>query len=85
MYGSEKVNAMTDDELDVNLAKFIAEIKKVNGSDYPGHTLYEIISSLQAQLRHGGKNITLIDKNGVTFRKLNSALNYHMKDATRAG
>ena len=48
--------------------------------------LCEILSSIQMYLRVQCKrNITLIDKKGCTFRNLDSALNFVMKERARQG
>ena len=48
---------------------------------YPGKTLYEILRSIQTLERVKCKrNATLVDKSGRTFRRLNSALNFQMKE-----
>ena len=85
----EDINEMSDEMLDFTLARFVAEVRKEDGQEYPGKTLYEILSSIQMYLRVQCKrNITLIDKKGClgcTFRNLNSALNFVMKERARQG
>jgi integrase len=73
---------MSDKQLDFFLARFVAEVRKTDGAEYPGRTIYEMISSIQAYLRVECKrNVNLIDKTARVF--LNSALNFVMKE--RAG
>ena len=75
---------MSDHELDFCLARFIAEVRRTDGAEYPGRTIYEMINSIQAYLRFKCKrNVNLIDKTARVFRSLNSALNFVMKE--RAG
>ena len=77
---------MSDDHLDHFLARFVAEVRKVDGKEYPGKTIYEMINSIQTYLRVECKrNLTLIDKSSCVFRKLNSALNYVLKDRAQQG
>ena len=77
---------MSDDDLDHFLARFVAEVRKVDGKEYPGKTIYEMINSIQTYLRVECKrNLTLIDKSSCVFRKLNSALNYVLKDRAQQG
>ena len=65
-----------DEMLDFTLARFVAEVRKEDGQEYPGKTLYEILSSIEMYLRVQCKrNITLIDKKGCTFRNLNKLMN----------
>ena len=88
-YGDEplinrSLDGMSDDELDFCLARFIAEVRRTDGAEYPGRTIYEMINSIQAYLRFKCKrNVNLIDKTARVFRSLNSALNFVMKE--RAG
>ena len=82
----QDIDEMSDEMLDFTLARFVAEVRKEDGQEYPGKTLYEILSSIQMYLRVQCKrNITLIDKKGCTFRNLNSALNFLMKERARQG
>ena len=68
------------------LTRAVAEVRKEDGKEYPGNTIYEILSSIQIYLRVEGKrNITLIDKTSRVFRNLNSALNFVMKEKARQG
>ncbi|XP_022793730.1 uncharacterized protein LOC111332623 [Stylophora pistillata] len=72
--------------LDFTLDRFVAEVRKEDGQEYPGKTLYEILSSIQMYLRVQRKrNITWIDKKGCTFRNLNSAVNFVLKERARQG
>ena len=41
------VSSLTKEKLCAVLCKFVAEITKKDGSDYPGKTLYELICSIQ--------------------------------------
>ena len=78
---------MSDDHLDHFLARFVAEVRKVDGKEYPGKTIiYEMINSIQTYLRVECKrNLTLIDKSSCVLGKLNSALNYVLKDRAQQG
>ena len=61
----EDIDEMSDEILDFTLARFVAEVRKEDGQEYPGKTIYEILSSIQMYLRVQYKrNITLIDKKG---------------------
>ena len=72
----EDIDEMSDEMLDFTLARFVAEVRKEDGQEYPGKTLYEILSSIEMYLRVQCKrNITLIDKKGCTFRNLNKLMN----------
>ena len=63
----ESIDEMSDEMLDFTLARFVAEVRKEDGQEDPGNTLYEILSSIQMYLRVQRKrNITLIDRKDCT-------------------
>ena len=60
---TKSLEEMSDEELDFFLARFVAEVRKQDGQEYPGKTIYEMISSIQSYLRKGCKrDLYLIDK-----------------------
>ena len=62
----------------------MALVRKQDGQEYPGKTIYEMICSIQCYLRFQRKApLFLIDRKGYEFRNLNSALNCVLKE--RAG
>ena len=80
------LNEMSDEQLDFFLARIVAEVRKVDGKEYPGKTIYEMLNSIQTYLRiECNRNLTLIDKTSRVFRNLNSALNFVMKEKARQG
>jgi uncharacterized protein YggL (DUF469 family) len=85
---NETLESMSDDELDEALAKFVSEVRKTDGEEYPGKTLYEMICCIQAYLRNECKRrqvFSLVDKRGNSFKDLNSALNFHMEERASSG
>ena len=50
----DNVKNITPDNLNAALCRFITEVKKVDGSDYPGKTLYDIIICIQFYLETQG-------------------------------
>ena len=82
----DNLDEMSDEQVDFTLARFISEVRRGDGEEYPGKTLYEMLGSIQTFLRVKCKrNVTLIDKSGRTFRSLNSALNFQMKEKAAQG
>ncbi|XP_021339256.1 zinc finger MYM-type protein 3-like [Mizuhopecten yessoensis] len=51
---------MTDSELNTALTFFVAEVRKVNGEEYRGNTLYEVIVGIQAFLRENSRLVRLL-------------------------
>ena len=54
------IGSLTKENLEFALCRFICEIKKANGEDYPGHTLYQLACSLQNYLQKKELNWRLI-------------------------
>ena len=80
----EDIDEMSDEMLDFTLARFVAEVRKEDGQEYPGKALCGILSTIQMSLSVQCKrNITLIE--GCAFRDLNSALNFVTKERARQG
>ena len=74
----QDIDEMSNEMLDLTLARFVAEVRKEDGQEYPGKTLYEILSSIQMYLRVQCKrNRTLID-NKLQYNKLGSILSVSM-------
>ena len=74
---NQRIDEMSDEDLDFFLARFVAEVKKEDRQEHPGKTIYEMICSLQCYLRFPRKgSLFLIDKKGCKFRNLNSVLNF---------
>ena len=83
---NENIEEMSGERLDFVLARFVSEVKREDGNEYPGKTLYEMICSVQTFLRVKCKrNVTFIDKRGCKFGSLNSALNFQMKEKAGKG
>ncbi|CAG2252454.1 unnamed protein product [Mytilus edulis] len=49
------IEEMTKDELCYSLSRFVCEVIKENGEDYPGQTLYEILINIQMHFEQKGK------------------------------
>ena len=42
------LDKMSDDQLDFFFARFVADVRETDDAEYPGRTIYEMISSIQA-------------------------------------
>ena len=83
---NENIEEMSEEQLDFVLARFVSEVKREDGNQYPGKTFYEMMCSIHTFLRVKCKrNATLIDKRSYIFRSLNSALNFQMKEKAGQG
>ena len=47
---------MTKEELNYSVSRFIVEIRKTNGDEYPGETLYELVLAVQHYMQNLGQN-----------------------------
>jgi integrase len=74
---------MTKDELNYSISRFICEVKKKNGDDYPGETLHELVISLQLHFDLKGKPLKFL--NDPDFMQLKNTLDGVMKDRAKAG
>ena len=71
------------DSLHFALCRFLTEVKKLDGSDYPGRTLYDIVICVQFHLECLGYSYKLISEDG--FRDIKFTLDNLMKQRTSAG
>ena len=60
----------TNCELNYWLSKFIMEIRRQDGTDYPPNSLTNIISGIQRQLRENGRNVNFFKKGDNEFLRL---------------
>lgn len=63
--------------------RFVCEIKKQNGKDYPAETLYELIITIQLFLEMNGRQMKLLDD--PAFCQLKHTLDNTMKEHAKAG
>ena len=56
------------------IAHFVEEVRKADGRDYPGKTLYETLSSIQMFLRVQCKRSRTLINNKLQYNKLCSIL-----------
>ena len=57
----DDISKLSKEDLVQPLCQFLTEVKKLDGSDYPGKTLYEILISLQFWLETKGISWKLIN------------------------
>ncbi len=74
---------LTKDELDFCLCRFICEIRKADGSEYPGKTSYEIATSLQKYLEMNGIYHKLLSDSD--FKQFQLTLDAEMKRKAQEG
>ncbi|XP_038068807.1 zinc finger MYM-type protein 2-like isoform X3 [Patiria miniata] len=77
------LNFMTKDEVNYSLARFICEVKKKNGDDYPGETLHELVISIQLYFDLRGKSYKFLSD--PDFLQLRNTLDGLMKERAKAG
>ena len=77
------VSEVCKEDLAYALARFIREIKKVNGEEYPPNTLREIIIMVQMYLNQNGIFWKLLDDSVFVF--LRNVLDNTMKERTAQG
>lgn len=74
---------MTEEEICFNVCRFILEVRKQNGDDYPADTLYELLLSLQHYMRVNGRKVKFLDDE--CFLPIRNSLDNRMKYLTSIG
>lgn len=75
----------SDEDLETVLMSFVAEARKQDGKEYPGKTLYELITALQGYFRENGRFVSFLDQTSSKFVKLRRVLDSCMKARAAAG
>ena len=70
------------DSFEYSMCAFIAEVRKVDGSEYPGKTLYHLVVSIQKFVNSEGKNWKLLEAG--SFTKIRTVLNNLMMERAKA-
>jgi len=83
------IKQLSEEELGFWLSRFVLEVKKKNGDDYPPNSLYQICCSIQRAYndRSSGKfkAISIFDKNDERFYKFYESLDSRMRELTQKG
>ena len=72
-----------DHELAYALCRFIHEVRKKNGDNYPAETLYDIIICLQLYMAMYGKEVHLLEDE--QFIPVRNTLDNRMKELSHSG
>ena len=72
-----------NETLDYVLGAFLFEVRKENGDEYRGNTLYEIVVALQHHFRENGRRVKLLED--PEFEGMRCKLDKKMKDLAAAG
>ena len=73
----------TKEEINYSLCRFVCEVRKQDGTEYPSKTTYEIITSLQKYLEMKGVYVKFLDD--VVFKESKLVLDSEMKRKTTEG
>ena len=74
----DRVDLLERDSFQYAMCTFLAEVRKLDGTDYAGCTLYHLIVSIQKHLNVNGKNWKLVE--GGMFPQVRTVLNNLMKE-----
>ncbi len=72
---------MPDGDLIFGLVRFIHEVRKQDGSEYPSETLYALIMNIQGYLHTIGREVKLLEDK--MFSGVRNTLDNKMKDLAR--
>ena len=75
--------SISGETLKFALCRFITEVKKLDGTEYPSHTLYDILICVQFHLECLGFSFRVISDD--TFRDIKFTLDNLMKECTATG
>ena len=74
------------EELDFWLCRFIVEIRREDGTEYPPNTLLSITSGIQRHMRENGRPETeLLATNNMHVPTFQKAIAFRMKELTSKG
>ena len=79
----DDLKSVTKVNLVKSLCRFIVEVKKVSGEEYPGKTLYQLAISIQKYLHEKGLKWKLIDES--EFEEFHTVLDNIMKERAQQG
>ena len=79
----DEVRRITKENLIHAVVRFLTEVKKIDGSDFPGKTLYKILICIQFHLETLGFNWKLINED--VFNEIKCTLDNLMKLCTSQG
>ena len=76
-------STISEDSLNFAIPRFITEVKKQDGSDFPGRILYDLVICIQFHLKSIGCSWKLLNHN--TFKEVRFSLDNMMKLRTSQG
>ena len=78
----DRVELLEKDSFKFALCNFLAEVRKVDGTEYPGKTLYHLVVSIQKHINtKAKKNWKLVE--GSQFSQVRTVLNNLMKERAK--
>ena len=78
-------SGLTKAQLSYALVRFVSEIKKLDGTDYPPKTIYELVISIQMYLKTKGLFWKLLDEKEPVFQRLHCTVDNVMKECAATG
>ena len=77
----DRVELLECDSFEFSMCTFLAEVRKLDGTEYPGKTLYHLVVSIQKHINSKGKNWKLVE--GSQFSQIRTVLNNLMKERAK--
>ena len=82
----ESIESMPESVINDLLARFVQEVKRRDGKDYPASSLNNIVAAIQRYLRENGRpEVNFYDKNNPAYDLLRKSLDARMKGLTKLG
>ena len=80
----ESIESMPDNDINKLMARFVQEVKRKDGKDYPPSSLNNMVAAIQRHPRENGRpEVNFYDKHCAAFDLLRKSLNARMKALTR--
>ena len=83
---SETIESMEETDINSHMARFVQEVRRKDGKDYPASSLNNLVAAIQRYLRENGRpEVNFYDQRNPAFDLLRKSLDARMKALTRGG
>lgn len=78
-----RLESLNDDELNYCISRFVYEVKKLDGTDFPPKTIRQLVLLLQMYLDEHGKSVKLLSD--PAYKELQNSVDKLMKERAEKG
>ena len=81
---SETIESMAETDINSHMARFVQEVRRKDGKDYPASLLNNLVAAIERYLRENGRpEVNFYDQRNLAFDLLRKSLDARMKALTR--